>query len=171
MTLIGCSAPARPVSTAAPSTAATATAPAGGPATTAQAHTPATSSGPAVTTPASTATTMTRTTSTTKPPGAAPAQFAITSADSGTTVTMRVGDTLRLVLDDTAMQWTNLNETQPGLLRADPAPAPPPHGQLAIWTAVQKGVDTVSSTGTAFCPAGTACPMFARLFQMTIQVS
>lgn len=202
VTVAGCSAPLRSVSTARPKTgpagpgaagstpgaaastpgpggstaagavttspdAGRATTSPGGPATTAQAPTPVTGSGtvPIVAPP------IVATTTTTRVPGAGPAQFQITSADSGQTVTLRVGDSVRLVLDDAGMQWTTVNQTAPGLLRPDPAPSPPPHGQLLIWTAVQKGTDTVSATGTAFCPAQIACPMYARLFQVTIQVS
>ena len=97
--------------------------------------------------------------------------ISLTSADSGRTVTLRVGDSVKLLLDDTGMQWSSVTESQPGVLAPAPSPAPPPHGQLAIWTAVARGTDSLKSVGTAWCAAGVACPMFARLFDVTLVVS
>jgi hypothetical protein len=50
-------------------------------------------------------------------------------------------------------------------------PAPPPHSQLVKWTARSRGAVNVTAVATAYCAAGTACPMFARLFQVTLEIS
>nr|MDQ6948871.1 hypothetical protein [Actinomycetota bacterium] len=92
-------------------------------------------------------------------------------ANSGQTVTVRVGDSVQLLLDDPAMQWSPPKVAPDGLLTPAPASAPPPHGRLVIWTAAHTGTVKVTAVGTAWCPAGVACPMYARLFDLTIVIS
>ena len=97
--------------------------------------------------------------------------MSLSSADSGKTVQLRVRDSVRVTLEDAGMRWSALTMSPAGPLRPDPAPSPPPNGQLAIWTAVQPGTATVRATGTAGCTPAQACPLFARLFQVTIVIS
>jgi hypothetical protein len=141
--------------------------------------TPIAGSGPPTTTPASApatttpisgpaTTVVTRTTPTT---GETSIVVQVTAADSGQTFDLRVGQSVELTLATAGQQWNGVNVTPPGILAGDPTPSPPPHGQLLIWTAVKTGTVTISATGTALCAAGQACPMYARLFSVTIVVS
>jgi ABC-type transport system substrate-binding protein len=94
----------------------------------------------------------------------------ITSADSGETLDVRVGDSIRLLLSDAGTQWTNTQVEPDQLFAGDPTPSPPPHGVLLIWTARQTGTAKITATGTAWCAPGTACPMWARLFEVTLNI-
>jgi hypothetical protein len=105
------------------------------------------------------------------PETVAPVSISLSSADFGRTVHLRLRDSVQVTLEDAGMRWSSLTVSPVGPLRPDPAPAPPPNGQLAIWTAVQPGTVTVSATGTAGCTPPRACPLFARLFQVTIVIS
>ncbi len=98
-------------------------------------------------------------------------QITVTAADDRKTVNLRIGDSVRLLLDDPAFHWANVNVSPAGRLAPDPAPSPPPHGALAIWTAVQRGTVTITAVAAAWCEAGVACPMWARLYQVTVVVS
>jgi hypothetical protein len=97
--------------------------------------------------------------------------ISLTTADSQRTVSVLLGAAIHLVLDTPGNQWSPVTESPLGLLVPLPSPAPPPHGQLAIWTAAQRGTTAIKSVGTAFCAAGTACPMYAILFVVTIVIS
>jgi hypothetical protein len=119
-------------------------------------------------------TTKSTTTSTTlRPKSASPVQVQVqvTSADDRRTVPVRVGDSVRLLLADRDTNWTQVSDSPMGLLAPAPAPAPPPHGQLVIWTAMHPGTVTVKAVGTPICAASVACPMYARLFEVTITIS
>jgi hypothetical protein len=94
----------------------------------------------------------------------------LTEADSGRAVQLRVGESLRLTLDGAGTQWGQVTVDPEGLLQGDPTPSPPPHGALLIWTAAHTGTVTISSTATAWCPSGVACPMWARLFKVTVVI-
>ena len=95
----------------------------------------------------------------------------LTAADDGGTFLVKVGQSVELSLSTDGLQWSPVHDNPPGLLAAEPAPAPPPHGQLVKWTARRAGAVNVTAVGTAYCAAGTACPMFARLFQVTLDIS
>ena len=107
----------------------------------------------------------------TRPSSAAPASISLSSADFGKTVRVHVNDSVRLTLDDAGMRWGAVIVSPSGPLRPDPAPAPPPNGQLAIWTAVRPATVTVMSTRTAGCTPPRACAMYLVQFQLTIVIS
>ena len=94
----------------------------------------------------------------------------LTDGDSGRAVQLRVGESLRLALDGAGTQWGQVSVDPEGLLQGDPTPSPPPHGALLIWTAARTGTVTISSTATAWCPSGVACPMWALLFKVTVVI-
>ena len=104
-------------------------------------------------------------------PAGAPALISLSSRDFGKTVRVHVGESVRLTLDDPGMRWGAVIVSPSGPLRPDPAPAPPPNGQLAIWTAVQPATVTVMSTRTAGCTPPQACAMYLVQFQLTIVIS
>jgi hypothetical protein len=97
----------------------------------------------------------------------------LTSADANGTFAVARGQSVQLTLTDPdqATLWGPVTEDPTGLLRRDPAPPPPAHGQLVLWTATGAGTVKLSAVGTAYCAAGTACPMFARPFNVTLVIS
>jgi hypothetical protein len=100
-----------------------------------------------------------------------PGTTVITELDSAKTFRLRVGEVLSVRLADAATRWADLRVTSDGVLRAEPAPDQPPHGIAARWTAVQVGSVRIPATGTAWCAPNTACPMWARLFDVTVVVA
>jgi hypothetical protein len=129
------------------------------------------STGVTVTAPPTTKGTTVTTPTTLRSANSPPVQVQLSSADFGRTVPVRVGDTIRLLLDDQATRWEPVSESRPGLLAPAPAPKPPTDGQLVIWTAMHPGSVTVKSTGFPVCAVNMACPMYARLFEVTIVIS
>ena len=95
----------------------------------------------------------------------------LTSADATGTFAVARGQSVQLTLSDQETQWGPVTEDPTGLLRGDPAPPPPPHGQLVLWTATGAGTVKLRAVGTAYCAAGSACPMYARLFDVTLVIS
>jgi hypothetical protein len=125
--------------------------------------------GSTVTSPRTTPTTTKPAAPITRPPVQGVIQ--LTSADANGTFAVARGQSVQLTLSDEAMQWGPVNVEPTGLLRSEPAAPPPAHGQLVLWTATSSGTVKLSSVGTAYCAAGTACPMFARLFDVTLVIS
>jgi hypothetical protein len=82
-----------------------------------------------------------------------------------------VGDSAQLLLADAGTQWADVQVAPAGLLAGDPTPSPPPHGVLLIWTARDPGTVKITAVGTAWCAAGTACPMWARLFEVMLTIT
>jgi hypothetical protein len=112
-----------------------------------------------------------RSTSTSQPVHQTGPTIELTIANDQQTVAAKVGQTVTLVLEDPVLQWTNVKVAPDGLLQPRPSPAPPPHGQRATWTAAKRATVAISAVGTPWCAAGTACPMFARLFKVTLIIS
>jgi len=95
----------------------------------------------------------------------------LTSADANRTFVVSRGQTVQLTLSNDGNQWGAVQDTPPGLLLPNPAPAPPPHGRLVIWTAHSPGTVKVTAVATAYCADGTPCPMYARLFEVTLVIT
>lgn len=127
--------------------------------------------GGVVSSPTTTARTTptTPTTPTSRPPSQG--MILLTSADANRTFAVARGQMVQLTLSDEGNQWGLVQVDPSGLLLANPAPAPPAHGQLVIWTAASPGTVKVTAVATAYCAAGTACPMYARLFELTLVIS
>ncbi|MGI8553635.1 MAG: hypothetical protein ACR2PL_23035, partial [Dehalococcoidia bacterium] len=91
----------------------------------------------------------------------------LTMADSNTTLTVPVGDSieLRLSTDD---NW-DVSISDPTVLRRPPVALI--QGVQGLWNAVMPGESVITATGTAKCAAGVPCPQFAILFQATIDVT
>lgn len=95
----------------------------------------------------------------------------MTAADDGGTFLVKVGQSVEITLFTEGMGWSPVHDNPAGLLAPEPAPAPPPHGQLVKWAARGPGAVNVTSAAIPYCATGTACPMFARLFQVTLDIS
>lgn len=110
-------------------------------------------------------------TTTTSMPGSGGDTVIQLTSTSKSPVSITVGESVELTLSNSGMSWSNLNVSPAGLLAPDPSPSPPAHGILAIWTAVHAGTATVTATGVALCAPTVACPMYARLYSLTIVIS
>ncbi|MDQ1368351.1 MAG: hypothetical protein QOF20_704, partial [Acidimicrobiaceae bacterium] len=127
--------------------------------------------GVTVTVAPTTRVTTVTTPTTLRPRSSPPVQVNLSSADYGRTVPVRVGDTVRLLLQDPATtNWTQVSDSPTGLLAPAPAPAPPAHSQLVIWTAMHPGTVLVTAVGVPICVT-SVCPMYARDFRVTIVIS
>ena len=92
----------------------------------------------------------------------------VTMADNGATVRAHVGDHIQIALGEQFV-W-----------RVDPADGTVlvhpiqnymlVRGTQAIYLAAASGTSTIKATGTAVCPSGAACPLFAVLFSATVVV-
>ena len=131
---------------------------------------------PATAAPSSTDTTPT---STTAAPSAAPGTTTLTEHDNGTTVALRVGERLRVVLAST--YWTFPPSSNPTVLHPDGQPTVSPQirgcvpGQgcgtvTADFTASSTGTATVTATRTTCGEALTCTPANSR-YQVTITVT
>ncbi len=109
-------------------------------------------------------------TTTAGPKGSGAPVVQLTAASQGP-VTVSVGATIELTLSGPDMKWSGVMVNPAGLLQAAPSPAPPPYGQLVIWTAVAPGTAKVTSGETPICAAGTLCPQLIRLFELTIVIT
>jgi hypothetical protein len=167
--LAGCSASKQSVSTGSVTTTEPSTTIAQ-PTTTAAVGGGSGSTGITVTVPPTTKATTVTTPTTLRPANSPPVQVQLTSADYGRTVPVRVGDTVRLLLQDPATNWTQVMDLPAGLLASAAAPAPPAHSLLVLWTAMHPGTVTVTAVGLPICDTAV-CPMYARDFRVTIVIS
>ena len=102
-------------------------------------------------------------------PSAPPANLLVVAADNGATLQAHVGDHIQIALGD-QLNW-----------RVDPADGTVlvhpiqndllVRGTQAIYLAAAPGTSTIKATGTAACPSGAACPLFAVLFSATVVVA
>jgi hypothetical protein len=80
---------------------------------------------------------------------------------------MHVGDTFLLALGD-QQQWDVQVADQTVLARVPNIMVV--RGAQGVYRALKAGTTTLTATGTANCPAGQACPMYAIAFHLTVQV-
>jgi hypothetical protein len=100
-------------------------------------------------------------------------EAALTAADSGRTLCLTVGGTLRLTLDGTKDRpWTPVKATSAILKGADPGIVILPGDALAAYTAVAPGTARLTSS-RPLCPTGPgriSC-MGIQAWQVTVQVT
>jgi len=96
-----------------------------------------------------------------------PAPQRVTLTNSHQTITMQVGQTFTLALGD--QNW-NVQVADPSVLSRLPN-VMMVRGAQGIYKAHQPGATTLTATGTAACGKGQACPMYAILFKVTVQVA
>lgn len=92
----------------------------------------------------------------------------IVPADNGGSVVARVGDLVQVSLGD-GYTWV-VDPPDGVVLVADDRRALLVRGTQAVFRAASTGRTSVAATGTAACPTGAACPMFAVLFRTTVVV-
>lgn len=117
-------------------------------------------------------TTRPASTTTTAPPAAVSVVKQLTSADSGQTFQLSVGQAIEITLESAGIKWGGITYSPTAPLRGDPTPSPPPNGQLLIWTAVQPGTVVVTAQGSPLCaPPDSVCPDFIQQFTVHLVIS
>ena len=109
-------------------------------------------------------------------PGATPAPspsapagaILVTMASDRQTVTAHVGDRIQIALGE-QYKW-ELDPPDGVVLTRSVQNYLLVRGTQAIWLASATGQSTIKATGTAVCPSGQPCPLFAILFTATVVV-
>ena len=92
----------------------------------------------------------------------------VTMAWNNSTVTAHVGDHIQVALGE-QFQWTL--DPPDGVVLVHPIQNYMLiRGTQAIWLAKSPGRAAIRAVGGAACPSGSACPMFAVLFSVTVDV-
>ena len=102
-------------------------------------------------------------------------RFDVTATDTDHTVTMRVGQTLEVVLhaDKGLHDWTHPTSSDQSVLEpiVDPAATAARGVTLAAFKAGAAGQAEVSSTASPLCSPGQACPMYIALYSLRVTVN
>jgi hypothetical protein len=91
-------------------------------------------------------------------------------ADGGRTVSVRVGQTVRVALGGSMLHWSALQQLGPKLLRRRGAVRHPAGGLAATYAAVRAGRTTLRASGAPTCAPGRACPQFILVWQVHLLV-
>ncbi len=91
-------------------------------------------------------------------------------SESGRSVHVRVGRTLRVVLGGNSLRWTGLHQVGPDVLRLSGAMVQRDGGITASYIASKVGHTTLQAGGAPRCERGRACPQFVLLWQVRVTV-
>jgi hypothetical protein len=91
-------------------------------------------------------------------------------ADGGHRVHVRVGRTLMVALNGSALRWSGLEQVGPMLLRPRGPVRHGGGGLSASYTAVKAGRTMLRATGAPHCSPGKPCPQFILLWQVQVVV-
>jgi hypothetical protein len=91
-------------------------------------------------------------------------------ADSGHTVHVRVGQTVRVALNGSTLKWSGLRQVGPKVLRFKSAVS---HagGLTASYVAAKSGRTVLRASGAPKCSPGKACPQFIVVWQVRVVVA
>jgi hypothetical protein len=108
------------------------------------------------------------------PSDTSPMHFDVTATETDKAVTMRAGQTLELVLHGgNQIMWQQVKSSDTTILEptVNPAATAMRGVTLAAFRARSAGEVKVTAVGTAVCPSGQPCPMFAMLYTLTVTVT
>lgn len=108
------------------------------------------------------------------PPSDNPMHFDVTATEKDHAVSMHVGQKLEVVLHGgTQMHYQQVRSSDPSILAptVDPAATGVVGVTLAAFKADAAGETTVTAVGTAVCPTGQACPMYALLYTLKVTIT
>ena len=103
-----------------------------------------------------------------------PMHFDVTATEKDHAVSMHVGQKLEVVLHGgTQMRYQQVRSSDPSILAptVDPAATAVIGVTLAAFRATATGETTVTAVGTAVCPTGQACPMYALLYTLKVTIT
>lgn len=95
----------------------------------------------------------------------------ITSHDSGRSVRVRVGDTVRLVLGDSSLNWSTPRQIGPQLLTQIGPAVRGTTDYRETFTASKAGRTDLQASAAPKCTRDEACPQFVLLWRTEIIVS
>ena len=101
-------------------------------------------------------------------PSAPPGAVLVTMASDRQTVTAHVGHRIQIALRE-QYKW-QLDQPDGVVLTRPVQNYLLVRGTQGIWLASATGRSTISATGSANCPSGQPCPLFAILFTATVVV-
>ena len=101
-------------------------------------------------------------------PAPAPQSYTVTNDSMNTTLHLKVGDSFLVNLGDSVNWGVTFNPANIVSLRKGVLVI---RGAQGLYNAVAAGTTQLTATGSPVCDPGTACPMYARYFTMTIVVS
>jgi hypothetical protein len=91
-------------------------------------------------------------------------------ADGGQTVSVRVGQSVRVTLGGSMLQWSALQQLGPLLLQRHGAVRHRAGGLAATYTAVKPGRTALRASGAPRCAPGQACPQFILVWQVHLVI-
>ena len=91
-------------------------------------------------------------------------------AGSGQTVHVRVGQTVRVVLNGSTLKWSGLRQVGPKVLRLKSA-VRRAGGLTASYVAAKPGRTVLRASGAPKCSPGKACPQFIVVWQVRVVVA
>lgn len=108
-------------------------------------------------------------------PSASPAGAQLTNADSGRTVSMRVGDSVEVALrqEPGFTPWNDVHSTNVSVLapQVDVGATAVRGMSLHRFKAAAPGTADIQATAGPDCSPGAACPALARVYRVTVIVS
>jgi hypothetical protein len=108
------------------------------------------------------------------PSDTSPMHFDVTATETDKAVSMHVGQKLELVLHGgNQIMWQQVKSSDTTILEptVNPAATAMRGVTLAAFKARSAGEVQVTAVGTAVCPAGQPCPMFAMLYTLTVTIT
>src|ERR1700694_1474715 len=108
------------------------------------------------------------------PPDSAPMHFDVTATETDKAVSMHAGQKLEVVLHGgNQITWQQVKSSDTTILEptVNPAATAVRGVTLAAFRAKAAGEVQVTAVGTAVCPAGQPCPMFAMLYTLTVTIT
>jgi hypothetical protein len=94
----------------------------------------------------------------------------VNRADGGRTISVRVGQTVRVALGGSTLRWSALEQLGPALLHRHGAVRHPAGGLVASFAAVKAGRTTLRASGAPKCAPGQACPQFIVVWQVHLVI-
>jgi hypothetical protein len=108
------------------------------------------------------------------PSDSSPMHFDVTATETDKAVSMHVGQKLQVVLHGgNQITWQQVKSSDTTILEptVNPAATAMRGVTLAAFRATGPGEAQVTAVGTAVCPAGQPCPMFAMLYSLTVTIT
>ena len=108
------------------------------------------------------------------PSDSSPIHFDVTATETDKAVSMHAGQKLEVVLHGgNQITWQQVKSSDTTILEptVNPAATAVRGVTLAAFRAKAAGEVQVTAVGTAVCPAGQPCPMFAMLYTLTVTIT
>ena len=102
-------------------------------------------------------------------------RFDVTATEADHSITMRVGQSLEVVLHKSngLNDWSHPTSNDESILRpvVDPAATSARGVSLAGFVATRPGSVDVTATASPICPSGAMCPMYVALYSLKVTIT